>query len=958
VKIFAPLQIAQNQRTFEQNRQFHWVVSPSLFVRISTGKVELQHDCIADIMESMGDIPMLDMGMPKPKGEWLANACLFAPEGTEIQAGQASIEIAGNKKNLNVFGDRHWRAGIPSTPQKFTSMPLDFNRAYGSEEYAMNPVGLGFKTEKLPNIELAEKTITDNNSQYAPASFSPLDPSWPQRNQYQGTYDSQYMEKYFPGYPQDMDWRLFMNASQDQWLDNFFQGNEAFELSNLHPQKSLIKGQLPGLSPRCFIKDTSELAESQFKEVDLHLDTVWFFPDKDIIQLIWRGGMQVSSDEAEQISHVLLAFEDNQDPLRNSEHYRNAMNERIQNKDPLQDSLNTQDLIPLGAPSAMQLLQQSAMEDIQESPLSSNMQSKAETIQAVVDEKVERSLQELKQQIDNPAIDAQQKNDLLAKLDSLNSPKQQDPATEVLLKKLNKIIPGINSGNPKDLDLSEFSFKKLDEIFAEINGFSNAKKAEALESIKPQLDGLYQQLENADSQNNLDDQQRTTIKEQIQRLENLANDEVSPSLTALPRLDIEAIRQQINATSPDIQKAQQELHLMLTNPMLANNEKILKARQQLDNLQKNELAKISDNLDVAQNQFKQGYGMAAHFADHGLSPHKDDELQRNKLLSIANGNKDASEQDWACLDLSGQNLDDMNFSNCYMEQVNLSGASLVGANFSGAILARANLTNTNCSQANFDNANIGNSHCHDTIFDGSSFNESKFSKTEFIGTSFIGAYINQPEVLYIILKDCNFDRSIIKGFPFLELDLKNISFRNAQLETCNFINSQLTGCNLDSAFLPSTAWANTSISSTSFIAADMTSNCFVGADEDTVCNFENLNFSGAILNKANFQNLNLPGTLFTESELNSANFSGTDLSDSNFDDACGKQIVLRKANLNQASMKRADFMEGIMSKALLTNANLETCNLYGVDFIRATIKGTRFKGANLDATILRDWRPS
>jgi hypothetical protein len=98
VKIFAPLQIAQNQRTFEQNRQFHWVVSPSLFVRISTGKVELQHDCIADIMESMGDIPMLDMGMPKPKGEWLANACLFAPEGTEIQAGQASIEIAGNKK--------------------------------------------------------------------------------------------------------------------------------------------------------------------------------------------------------------------------------------------------------------------------------------------------------------------------------------------------------------------------------------------------------------------------------------------------------------------------------------------------------------------------------------------------------------------------------------------------------------------------------------------------------------------------------------------------------------------------------------------------------------------------------------------------------------------------------------------------------------------------------------------
>jgi uncharacterized protein YjbI with pentapeptide repeats len=952
------MQITQNQRTLEQDRQFHWVISPSLFIRISTGKVELLHDCISDAMDSMGGTPMFDPGMPKPKGEWLASASLFAQEGSIIQAGQASINIAGKKKILNVFGERQWRAGIPSAPQNFSKMPLDFQHAFGGADYPMNPNGLGFNADQLPNIELASDTITRNNGQYAPASFAPLDPSWPQRAKFQGTYDKQYMEKYFPGYPKDMDWRLFMNASPDQWIEDFFQGDELFELTNLDPQNNSIKGQLPGLTPRCFIKDNIELKENQFKEVDLHLDTVWFFPDKDLVQLIWRGGMLVTTDEAEQISHVLLAYENNKNARHDSEHYRNAMEERIKNKNSLEDSLNTQDLIPLGDPSAMQLLQQSAMQNAQESALSDNMQNKADTIKAAVDEKVESALQDLKQQLDNPTIDPQQKTDMLEKLNSLNANAQQDPATEALMKKMDEILPGVNSGDPKDIDLSNFSFKKLDELFAEIEIFINTKKSEVFETIKPQIESLSKQLENADILNKLDNQQKAAIEEQIESLKNLGNDDIKPALTALPRLDVEAIKQQINTATPEIQKAQQEVHLMLSNPLLADKETIQNTQQKLTSLQDNELNRISDELDQAKIQFKEVYALAAHFDNYGLSPHVDDEQQRNKLLSIINGNKDASSQDWACLDLSGQNLDGMDFSNCFMEQVNFSNASLIGANFSGAILARANFSKSNCSQANFNNANIGASLCHNTVFNGSSFHECKFSKAEFIGTSFIGSDINQPEALEIVLKDCNFDNCTIKGLPFLELKMENISFRSAKLETCNFINSQLNNCNFDNAFLPSTAWANTSISHTSFIAADMTSNCFVSSDEDEPCQLDNLNFSKANLNKANLQNLALTETLFTESELASTNFAGANLSATNFDNAIGKQVNFRKANLNGASLKSADFMEGILSKAIITDANLEGSNLYGVDFVRATIKGTRFHGANLDATILRDWRPS
>jgi len=951
------MQLVHNQRTLEQNRQFHWVISPSMFVRLSTGKVELQHECISDVMDSMGDIPMLDMGMPKPKGEWLASASLFAPQGSEIQAAKASIEIAGKKKTLNVFGDRHWQLSLPSSPDSFTSMPLDYQHAFGSPEFPMNPNGLGFNSEQLPNIEAPHDTITHKDGQYAPAGFAPLDPSWPQRSQFQGTYDKLYMEKYFPGYPKDMDWRLFMNAPQDQWIDGFFQGSETFELSNLAPNQKLIKGQLPGFDPRCFIKDSNEANENQFKEVNLHLDTVWFFPDKDLVQLIWRGGMQVVGDEAEQISHVLLAYEHREHPRRGAEHYRHAMEDRIQNKDPLQDSLNTQDLIPTGDPSAMQLLQKSAMENVQESSFVENMKTKTDSIKAAVDDKVESSLQDIKQQLDKSTVDTQQKNDLLTKLDSLNTPSENDPATVALMKKLDETLPGINSGSPKDIDFSDFSFKKLDELFAEIANFTDIKKSEAFAAIKPEIDKLTKQLESTDIQGNLSAEQRTLIEDQLKLLKNTVNEE-PPALVPLPRIDVEALKQQVNTTTPEIQKAQQELHLMLSNPMLADNQKIQQAKDKLSSLQNNELIKINNELDQAQIEFKKSYGMGAHFADHGLSPHINDEQQRNRLLSIASGDKDASGQDWACLDLSMQNLDGMNFEDCFMEQVNLTGASLVGANFTGAILARANFYNSNCSQAIFEQANLGASRCHNTKFDEAQFKNSILSKTEFKNSSFTAANIDQPEVFEISLTDCNFNNSKIKGLPFLELSMNNISFKYAQLETCNFVNSTLNGCNFNHAILPSTAWANTSISNSTFDSADMTSNCFVSSDEDTQCTFDNLDFSNATLNKANLQNLELERVQFSGCALDSANLAGANLTGAVFDDAIGKQAIFRKANLNGASLKRTNFMEGIMSKSIITDANLENSNLYGVDFVRATIKGTRFHGANLDATILRDWRPS
>lgn len=957
------MQLNCNQRTFEQNKAFHWVVSASLFIKLDSGKIELIHDCISDVMESMGEIPMLDMGMPKPTAEWIVNGKFYSPNQAPCIAGEAKAQIGELNKSLNVFGDRQWIGGFPSKPLAFTDQPLEYQFAFGGD-LASNPGGMGFKQDQLPNIEDSNYSITDKHKKYLPAGFAPLDPSWPQRNQYQGTYDQAYMEKYFPGYPMDMDWRLFMNAPQDQWFDRFLTGDESFQFFNMDPEKPLIQGKLPSLIPRCFINDTRELSpELHFKEVDLNLDTAWFFPDKNIVQLIWRGGMLVDTDEAEQISHMILGYENLADAKRPSSHYQDALNLRINAKDPLLNSLNTQDLIPQGSPSAMQLLQQSAMENLQENQLSINLQKKADSIKDSIDEKIKDTLADLTSQLNKSDIDPVQKDLVLSQLKALNQPIEQDLDTKSLMDKINKILPGVTSKDPKDLDLSNFSFNKIDDIFAEIAIFTDKKKDQAIESAKPQLKALQALLTQEDTFSRLSSGQKESLKIQIETLEAIIAGEEAPSILApLPRIDVKEMKIQLLNTSPEISKAQQQLHLLLSNPLLVNKEHIKESKDKLELLTSKILGEIDISLDLAQRQFIETYAMAAHFAEMGLSPHENEKRQVQKLLSIVKGNKDASYQDWACLDLSGLNLDGMNFAGSLMEQVNLSGASLIGANFEGAILARANLTNTNCSESNFDYANLGAALCIKTNLSKSNFKETKLSKSKFENCDFSYSNFTQPEVLEIELSSCNFSSSTIENWPFIELEMININFDHAQLTTCNFINSKVHDCSFVQAILPSTAWANTSIRNTSFHQADMTSNCLVSSaeidDNQEVGYFEKLDFSEAILDKANLQGLDLQNNNFNDAQISNTNFASANLSHCQFDNCQGYQALFRKSILTGASMVRANLMEAVLSKAIITNVNLEEANLYGVDFLRATIRDTRFNNANLDATILRDWRPS
>lgn len=106
----------------------------------------------------------------------------------------ASFRVGEFLRSIDVFGDRRWvrKAGgtlVPSNPEPFVEMPLDWSRAYGGDallrgdryEHPMNPSGRGSYADEasaegghLPNLEDSSELIERWNDGPTPAAWGPV----------------------------------------------------------------------------------------------------------------------------------------------------------------------------------------------------------------------------------------------------------------------------------------------------------------------------------------------------------------------------------------------------------------------------------------------------------------------------------------------------------------------------------------------------------------------------------------------------------------------------------------------------------------------------------------------------------------------------------------------------------------------------------------------------------------
>lgn len=303
--------------------------------------------------ERLAQDAYLDSGIPKSRSEVLVAGEAYAPGGRPAPTCPVRVTIGAIDASLYVIGDRRWERGVPTAPEPFTSMELGWHRAFGGAGYEKNPLGRGFApiaaedgstVHPLPNLEAPGALVASPKDRPEPASFGPLDFTWPQRAVYRGTYDQKWLEDGFPGFARDLDWRMWNLARPEQQQEAPFRGDEAVTMHNLHPTRARLDARLPGVRARCFLLMRVEGGEPRFVEVETRLTTVWLFPAAERGVVIFHGAHDVAEDDASDVECLLVAGEKLGEP-RPVEHYR-AVLDRRSIPDNAAEALNDADLMP------------------------------------------------------------------------------------------------------------------------------------------------------------------------------------------------------------------------------------------------------------------------------------------------------------------------------------------------------------------------------------------------------------------------------------------------------------------------------------------------------------------------------------------------------------------------------------------------------------------------------------
>ena len=355
MKIIKPTKLPILTRVAERARKPELHVAAMLGFPLDAPRALLDELAFwACVGATLGASGVIDEGFAKVRGELLVAGSFFAPGGVPLPASYVRAKLGGVDKRLAIVGDRVWRDNAPAAPEPMATMPIDWAHAFGGAGFQRNPYGKGAApTESdsraipLPNVDHYGAILRSPADRPEPAGFLPMDVTFAQRRERAGTYDTRWFEEHFPGLALDAAPTFFNVAPEDQWIDNFFRGDEAFLVENMHPEKPRIEGCLPGLAARGFVMQRRPEGE-RFVEIPLRWDTVWLFPSAGFGVVIAHGSLPCVEDDAADVLHLVCACEEPASP-RPIDHYRQALARRLDKDKGAMEGLSDSELMPARA---------------------------------------------------------------------------------------------------------------------------------------------------------------------------------------------------------------------------------------------------------------------------------------------------------------------------------------------------------------------------------------------------------------------------------------------------------------------------------------------------------------------------------------------------------------------------------------------------------------------------------
>lgn len=910
MKVIKPAKLGVLTRPFEHNRVFYMGVSVLAFIPIAEPPTLLPEAAMWPFVgERLGAEGALDVGIPKLRGEYLINGSAYAQNGVAMPHVDVRAQVGGLVKTLRVSGERVWLSGgSHSDPIPFTSMPLSWQNAYGGPEFAANPLGKGHgistmqgqQVQLLPNIEDPRALIDASRDQPLPAGFGPIDLSWPQRQRFVGTHDQHWLDNLFPGFARDIDWSFFSIASPDQQAPGFWTGGESYEFANLHPSVAILRGQLPRWHARVFVRRTAvhgpgvvarakidkaaaervtgplpvgelprlppavEIREQDLEEVQLRLQTLWFFPDATKAVLIWQGSLRIATDDATDVTHLLVGADD-ADALRPVTHFAEQLRTRIDPELGPLAALDDRPLLPKLDGSGPGLIADGmpARENLLERNLYAKRLREFEQARAVVasfgldpDEHgpgMPEPPPEPPKPEELPAITAK----------ALEDAKQQElQARADMAARRAKIEAELDEANVEGMN-SKILAEELDTPPSGPPTYSAAANRELLEQVAMQC-----------------------------RADGWINDEVEGMLA----------NEELFARWREAEQQNREAYLLAAHhqapaPELPPDE----SRAKREQFKQRVAAKqgISDlnltgvdlsRLNLRGADLSDGWFERARFDGCDLTGAK---LDRSVLAHCS---------------IADARLDDVTAVKANLGNANISGSSLAGIDLTEAILETTKLTRVGLQRAKLSRANLRAIVLTEVDLSEITAEEMTLNEAEISGLRMANAKLERCLFIGLELGGADFGGIALKRCAFINCIARKIDFSHAKwdsvafVETCilseaKFVGAQLAACNLREMPLD---------------GADFTQAMLDRAD-----------LSGSTLMRAVFYRASAIEARFDKADLTEASLLSANLMGASLANACIAGADLRGANLFGADMARVRSDRRVrLDDALLTKVRV------------------------------------
>lgn len=349
MRVVKPNQIGILSRPYDHDNKYRFCVTGLILFPFAEPRYPMSESALWLLVGKELGETVLDESMPKQSGEILLHANAYAPQGRPQRVVRSAVELDGRVlKEIAAVGDRVWKSSVPTEPEPFVMKPIRWDGAFGGEGFKPNPAGKGFQPKEgspLPNIEDPKRLITSMRQTPEPAGVGPYDLTRPQRLEKAGTYDKEWLDKYYPGLARNIDWSFFNVAPRDQQIPGFFRGDEELVLENMHQEIPRLRCRLPEVRVRCFMRRKRKSGDEIQSELEMRLDTLWLFPHASHGVLVFHGTAPVREDDASDVTLLYLACEDLGEP-KSPDHYAKVLEQRLSKEHGALASLDDKPLMP------------------------------------------------------------------------------------------------------------------------------------------------------------------------------------------------------------------------------------------------------------------------------------------------------------------------------------------------------------------------------------------------------------------------------------------------------------------------------------------------------------------------------------------------------------------------------------------------------------------------------------